>query len=398
MSFWNILKSIWFYFFFSDKDLTLSTLHCPAIETIDQNPDNKKLSEYFNVIIAKKQDGDILHRFNDQDVFEKKNDPTTMIYTQAIPKENIEYDLQAMRTHKYLSKIQTKDHMMVTEFKEINCVMLEKKFYFFMNEETKCDGVMPRVYERDTQLFKDFHHLPFRLDFFNRILDKYDSIVKAGYKFDKILKGQILFRTLKVEAEPPRIYDPLFDIYYWTSQAKPKPTQDNPNPPTDRLDMLIITLLIIDLEFDYMFTVNKNNADPKYMFISEQVLQEAEFPESVTQIDDQTKKSIPKLIMFISSVFDMTVSLQDSRKDVDIARELISFLKRVLIVLNKNNGMTGSELETYSMFFGGLVTACLNDQNILKTPDLEPIIDINIEILENLVEHEDPKKVKESLV
>ena len=392
------MKSIWLYFFFSDKDLTLSSLKCPAIETIDQNPENKQLSEYFNTIISKKQDGDILHRFNDQDVFEKKSDPSVMIYTQAIPVENIEYDLQAMRTHKYLSTIQKADHMMVTEFKEINCVKLEEKFYFFMNEETKCDGVMPGIYQRNADMFKDFHDLAFRLDFFNRILDKYDSVVKAGYKFDKILKGQILFRTLEVEADPPRIYDPLFDIYYWTSQAKPKPTKEIPNPPSDRLDMLIISLLILDLEFDYMFSLLKGKSDPQIMYISEEILQESEFPESVTQIDDETKKSIPKLIMFISSVFDMTVSLKDSRKDVNIARELISFLRRVLVTLNKNNGMTGKELETYSMFLGGMVTACLNDQNILDTPHLEPIIDINLELLEKLVQHEHPQTVKESLV
>ena len=321
-----------------------------------------------------------------------------MIYTQAIPVENIEFDLQSMRTHKYLSDIQNKDHLMVTELKEVRCVMMEKKFYFFMNEETKCDGAMPGVYEHNTQLFEDFKDLPFRLDFFNRILDKFNSVVNVGYKFEKILKGQILFRTLKVDANPPRIYDPLFDIYYWTVNAKPISTKENPNPSTDRLDMLMIALLIIDLEFDFLFKLTKNKSDPKFMTISEEIIKEAEFPESVTQLDQETIKSVSKLILFTSSIFDLTDSLEESRKDINIARDLISFLKRVILIMGKNSRMNKTQYETYSMFFGGLVTACLNDQNILKVPDLGPIIDINIEILEKLIDHEDKGSVMEKLV
>jgi hypothetical protein len=395
MTFWQFLKSIWFYFFAVPNELTLETLDCPAVEILDRNPKYKSLSTYFNTVITKKKDGDIFHRFNDQDIFQKTSDPDTMIYTQAIPKDNIEYDLQAIRTHKEISDIQKKNRMIVTELKDIKCVFLDKEFYFFMNDETRCDGAMPGVFERNKDMLKDFRLVPFRLDFYNRILDKFNELVKLGYKFDKLLKGQILFRIINIEGDPPRLYDPLFDIYYWTSKDVVEPTEKNPNPVTDRFDIMMVTLVIMQLEFDYHFTKTKNTAKDSVCYIKEEDLDTAKFPENLNKIDMKTRVSIPKLMFFTSSVFDMTITLDDSKADIEIAREMLHFFARLILVLGKQRGINESEHNSMKKFFDSLVNECMNDENILKRPDLSVLIQNNLEMLEHLIEKE---KVSEKLV
>jgi hypothetical protein len=395
MTFWQFLQSIWLYFFAVPNELTLETLKCPPVETLDRDPKNKALSNYFNTIITKKKDGDILHRFNDQDIFQKTSDPDTMIYSQAIPLENIEYDLQAMRIHKEISDVQSSKRMIVTELKEIRCVMLQKEFYFFMNDETKCDGAMPGVLERDPIMLKDFRITPFRLDFYNRILDKFNEFVKLGYKFKKLLKGQILFRKIDIEGVPPRLYDPMFDMYYWTTTDKVEPTEENPNPPTDRFDIFMVTLVLMQIEFDFHFTRTKNTAADKVANISEEILNEAKFPENLSKIDMKTRKSVPKLIFFTSSVLDMTISIEDSASDIQVAREMLEFFTRLILVFGKQRGMSESEYNTTKMFFESLVSACMNNENIIKRPNLDYMIQQNLESLEHLI---DKEKVSETIV
>jgi hypothetical protein len=200
------------------------------------------------------------------------------------------------------------------------------------------------------------------------------------------LKGQILFRKLKVDAAPPRLYDPLFDIYYWTEKSKPEPTEDNPNPPSDRFDLLLTVLLILDIEFDFYLYSTRKFANNKILLLDQTVLKEAKFPESVAQLNNENRRNIPSLIMFVSSAFDMSISLSDSQKEIDIAREMFEFFKRALFILNKGKGMKELEYKTYTEFFGGLITACLNDQNIIGEPAMDPLIDFNLDLLVKLVE------------
>lgn len=391
MTFWQFLKSIWLYFFFSTDDLYTKTLVCPAVETIDKHPEHKELGDYFNAIMAKKQNKEILHVLDGQDVFQKTSDSNVMIYTNLVPKENIEYDLKAMRTHKYLAKMQNREHKMVTDFLSTKCVLLDQQYYFFMNEESMVDGAMPGIFERDQRMFRDFENLAFRLDFYNRILDKLNEVVYAGYKFTKLLKGQVLFKIQKVDANPPRVYDPIFDIYYWTEKSKVEPTEETPNPPQDRFDLLLTVLLILDIEFDYFHFKMKRFANQKTLLLQPEVVEEAKFPDSVPQMDKTGKGNVSELIMFTSSAFDMSISLNDSPKEIQIVRDLLEYFKRVLLILNKETGLTELQYKTYSEFLGGLVTACLNDQNILAAPALDSLVDFNLNLLLKLVQHQEVK-------
>ena len=386
MYFWNLLKSLWVYMTFSDTGFSKETLVCPRRETLGKKESEKDLNDYFVSIIDKKQKHQVEHEFNAQDVFLKEGEPETMIYTQVVLEEGIDQDLRVMKLHKKFSQLQDPNRMYVTEFKETYCVQLEDDIYFFMNEETKCDGTFQRAFFNNKELLEDFNNVLLRLDFYNRILDKFQAFLSSGFKFDKLFKGQILYRTLEVKGNLPRAYEPLFDIYYFISKFNPTSSEEIDST-SQRFDFLLMTLLIFNIEIDYYFS-SKGIFEPKDFVIPEDIFSAVEFPKVPTKVTDKEQRSFPAIFLLISSAFDITVTIQDSPGQLVLIRDFLDYLNKVLMLMNKNTSGVSPELKKgYGRFFGRIVEACHNDENILKNPNMDLLINSNLELLEEMNDH-----------
>ena len=497
---WNFLKSILLYFTFSSDELQRENLICPLVSELTTSPDYKDLDSFFIHLMSLKQEKKVAREFNSQDVFFLDTDPKNMVYTQLVLEEGLDDDLRVMRVHKELSAHQDESTPFVTHFEVSRCVRLEKDIYLFMNDETRVNGSMQRAIAEDPRIKKDFALTALRLDFYNRILDKFRLFTYSNYKFDRLLKSQILYQVNDTGGPAAlRSYDPLFDLLYWVTPLQGIRGDES----GERFDLLLVAKVLLQIEFDFIFQYQpeistneiaklKNQPSSKephqveaglkgFYIIPESIFSLAGFPDSCDKMPLKDRKIVQKLIVYIDMLMQLTDTLQNSQKQVAAMRDMLGFLSKVanhlfrqanqqnvfnpdhsnlhnrlltqssgtqptkglqpyienqivqkskfkvdsengkkLISLNSGNhnseivvdkkapqsGVQTSEVtrtdnedhirieneknfrlleeDTHRRFFEKILKACENDENILKTPFLEPIIEANLDMVQEL--------------
>ena len=349
---WKFLKSLFLYFTFSSDELERENLVCPQVFELSKSEDYKELDEYFTKLIELKEQNNVSREFNGQDIFFLESEPEKMVYTKLVLEEGLDKDLRVMRVHKELSAHQDSSTPYVTEFFKSRCVQLEKDLYYFMNDESRVYGSMAYGFQDDPRLKMDFSLTALRLDFYNRVLDKFRLFTYSDYKFDYLLKSQILYKVNQTGGPAAiRTYDPFFDLFYWITPLN----EINGQGSGQRFDLLLIAKVLLELEFDFLYTympdiskeeikkmkLNAGDKDPNKLeerltgmyILPESIFGQAKFPDSCQRIPKKNRRIVQNLFIEFDRLTKMTNTLQDSEKEINAIRDLLGFLARSVSLL-----------------------------------------------------------------
>lgn len=386
---WKFLKSLFLYFTFSSNELERENLTCPKVSELSSSPEYEELDKLFSELIMLKEENKISREFQSQDVFFLDSEPDKMVYTQLVLEEGLDEDLRVMRIHKELSAHQDSSTPYVTEFITSRCVKLEDDLYYFMNDESRVYGSMAFPFQDDPRLKIDFALTALRLDFYNRVLDKFRLFSYSDYKFTALQKSQILYKVNQTGGPAAiRTYDPFFDLLYWITPLN----GIDGNESGQRLDLFFIAKVLLQLEFDFLYIympeitqkeikkmqLNPGDEDPKELearlsgvyILPESVTKIAVFPDSCEKMPLKDRRIVQKLFDYLDSLLKVTDTLQNSEKQINAIRDLLGFLARsVNLIFKQGNQEKIFDRDQEGSMERNLINAIKN-VNVKKSEDL----------------------------